>query len=169
VMDGLTKIVSQTLPIPQILWVRNIVFTCLAVAMLRRQSKGGSIWTLARSQRPLLQTFRAVLLVIESGMFMFAFKLMPLADVHAVAAQPLRQVGIAVEHKRDVGAPRHRQQRVDAARHGLFVRSRQAQAQRRHVAGVEHAGQQRRERRRLESRRRHEVEPAGRRGHALPR
>ena len=67
VMDGLTKVLSQTLPIPQILWVRNVVFTCLAVAMLRRQSKGGSIWTLARSQRPLLQTFRAVLLVIESG------------------------------------------------------------------------------------------------------
>jgi len=97
VMDGLTKIVSQTLPIPQILWVRNIVFTCLAVAMLRRQSKGGSIWTLARSQRPLLQTFRAVLLVIESGMFMFAFKLMPLADVHAVAAvAPLLVVALSV-------------------------------------------------------------------------
>jgi len=97
VMDGLTKIVSQTLPVPQILWVRNIVFTCLAVAMLRRLSKGGSISTLARSQRPLLQTFRAVLLVIESGMFMVAFKLMPLADVHAVAAvAPLLVVALSV-------------------------------------------------------------------------
>lgn len=96
-MDGTTKILSQTLPIAQILWVRSLVFTVVAIAMLRHQAKGGSIWTLARSQRPLLQTFRAVLLVVESAVFMFAFKLLPLADVHAVAAAaPLMVVALSV-------------------------------------------------------------------------
>lgn len=96
-MDGLTKHLSQTLPIPQILWVRNIVFTGIAVAMLRRQGRGGSIWTLAHSQRPLLQAFRGLLLVIESGLFMIAIKLMPIADVHAVnAVAPLLVVAMSV-------------------------------------------------------------------------
>lgn len=97
VMDGLTKLLSQTLPIAQILWVRSVVFTAVALALLRHQSRGGSIWSLARSQRPLLQTFRAVLLVVESAIFMVAFKLMPLADVHAVAAvAPLVVVALSV-------------------------------------------------------------------------
>ena len=52
-MDGLTKILSQTLPIPQILWFRSLVFTGVAIYLLHRQSKGQSLWSLARSQRPL--------------------------------------------------------------------------------------------------------------------
>ncbi len=97
VMDGMTKILSQTLPIPQILWVRNVVFTCLAVALLMHHTKGRSLLTLAHSERPLLQTFRALLLVVESAMFMIAFKLMPIADVHAVnAVAPLLVVAMSV-------------------------------------------------------------------------
>ena len=52
VMDGLTKMLSQTLPIPQILWVRNIVFTAIAVALLRGQNRDRSLLSLARSARP---------------------------------------------------------------------------------------------------------------------
>lgn len=107
VMDGLTKLLSQTLPIPQILWVRNVVFTCLAVALLVQHTKGRSLLTLAHSERPLLQTFRALLLVVESGVFMVAFKLMPIADVHAVnAVAPLLVVAMSVPFLGEKVGPR---------------------------------------------------------------
>ena len=99
VMDGLTKILSQTLPIPQILWVRNIVFAGLSMTMLHAEcrARNWSLKSLARSQRPLLQFSRALLLIVESAIFMLAFKLMPIGDVHAVAAvAPLLVVALSV-------------------------------------------------------------------------
>jgi drug/metabolite transporter (DMT)-like permease len=96
-MDGMTKVLTRSLPIAQILWVRNIVFTGIAVAMLYRQRAGRSLLHLAHSERPLLQSFRALLLVVESALFMVAFKLMPIADVHAVnAVAPLLVVALSV-------------------------------------------------------------------------
>jgi drug/metabolite transporter (DMT)-like permease len=95
VMDGLTKILSQTLPIPQIMWVRNIVFASLVLSMMLAQRR--PLRELAVSRRPWLQASRAALLAIESGLFMLAFKLMPIADVHAVnAAAPLLVVALSV-------------------------------------------------------------------------
>ena len=95
VMDGMTKILSQTIPIPQILWVRNIVFCSLILSMLIAQ--GQPLKSLAHSGRPLLQFTRALLLIVESGVFMAAFKLMPLGDVHAIAAMaPLAVVALSV-------------------------------------------------------------------------
>jgi drug/metabolite transporter (DMT)-like permease len=95
VMDGLTKILSQTLPIPQIMWVRNIVFAVLVLSMMAAQKM--PLRELAVSKRPWLQFSRAALLAIESGLFMLAFKLMPIGDVHAVnAAAPLIVVALSV-------------------------------------------------------------------------
>jgi drug/metabolite transporter (DMT)-like permease len=95
VMDGLTKIASQTIPIPQILWVRNIVFAALVLSMMAAQ--GQPLRQLAASRRPWLQFARAALLIIESGVFMLAFKLMPIGDVHAVnAVAPLMVVALSV-------------------------------------------------------------------------
>ncbi len=95
VMDGLTKIVSQSIPIPQILWVRNIVFATLVLSMM--VARGQPLRTLAVSRRPVLQFARAALLMIESGVFMLAFKLMPIGDVHAVnAVAPLLVVALSV-------------------------------------------------------------------------
>lgn len=99
IMDGLTKILSQTLAIPQILWFRSIVFAVLAVSMLRfgAASRGRPIREIAASQRPWLQFTRAVLLVVESGLYMLAFSMLPLADVHAVGAvAPLVVVALSV-------------------------------------------------------------------------
>ena len=97
VMDGLTKLVSQTVPIAQILWVRNIVFTAIAVALLRGQNRDLSLRELARSATPKLQFARALLLLLESAVFMLAFNLMPLADVHAVnSVAPLFVVALSV-------------------------------------------------------------------------
>ncbi len=99
VMDGLTKILSQTLPIWQIMWVRNVVFAGLSITMLYTECKAQnrSVLSLAYSRRPLLQFSRALLLIIESAIFMLAFKLMPIGDVHAVAAvAPLLVVALSV-------------------------------------------------------------------------
>jgi len=95
VMDGMNKMLSRSLPIPQIMWVRNIVFCVLAVGLLRAQ--GLPLRDLARSRRPWLQFARALLLVCESGTFMLAFRWMPIGDVHAVAAMaPLLVVALSV-------------------------------------------------------------------------
>ena len=95
IMDGLTKILSHVVPIPQILWVRNIVFCGLIVGMLRAQ--GLPLRELVRTRRPVMQFTRALLLIIESGIFMLAFRLLPLADVHAVnAVAPLLVVALSV-------------------------------------------------------------------------
>jgi drug/metabolite transporter (DMT)-like permease len=107
VMDGLTKIATQTLAIPQILWVRNIVFTALALALIRHQVKDRPMLELARSMSPKLQFVRALLLVLESAVFMLAFKLLPLADVHAVAAAaPLIVVALSVPVLGETVGPR---------------------------------------------------------------
>lgn len=95
IMDGLAKILSQSLPVPQIMWVRNIFFTAVAIALLANQTT--DFKSLATSARPILQFSRGLLLVLESAAFMVAFKFMPLADVHAVAAaSPLIVVALSV-------------------------------------------------------------------------
>jgi drug/metabolite transporter (DMT)-like permease len=97
VMDGLTKLVSAKVPIPQIMFVRNVVFSVAAITLLMWRRPGVRLRVLARSTRPLLQLARAALLIIESAMFMLAFSLMPLADVHAInAATPLLVVALSV-------------------------------------------------------------------------
>ncbi len=99
VMDGLTKILSLTLAIPQILWFRSLIFATLAVTLLRVGSatRHRPIREIAASVRPWLQFSRALLLVVESGMYMVAFSMLPLADVHAVgAAAPLMVVALSV-------------------------------------------------------------------------
>ena len=95
VMDGMTKILSRTLPIPEIMWVRNIVFCGLALSLLK--VKGLPLRATARSGRPWLQLARALLVIVESAVFMLAFKLMPIGDVHAIAAvAPLLVVALSV-------------------------------------------------------------------------
>lgn len=99
VMDGLTKVLTQQLSIFQILWFRSLVFSAVALALLavEARTRGQRLSELARSRRPGLQFSRALLLVTESGMFMLGFKLMPLADVHAVnAVAPLLVVALSV-------------------------------------------------------------------------
>ena len=81
-MDGISKVLAGSLAIPQILWVRYILFTVLALVVLRRFG----IVRIARSERPWLQGTRALVAVIENAVFILAFTYLPLADVHAIAA-----------------------------------------------------------------------------------
>ena len=103
-MDAVSKILAQHLSIPQILWFRYIFYTALVTLMLRRPGIG----TVLRSTRqPALQLGRALLIIIENGVFVLAFTLMPLADMHAIAAaSPLIVVALSVPMLREKVGPR---------------------------------------------------------------
>lgn len=93
-MDAVSKILAQQLSIPQILWFRYIFYTALVALMLRRT---GIVTVLRSTRQPALQLGRALLIIIENGVFVLAFTLMPLADMHAIAAaSPLIVVALSV-------------------------------------------------------------------------
>lgn len=92
-MDGVSKHLAGSLPIPQILWVRYVLFTALAIAVLQRQG----LVSVAHSGRPWLQCGRALVGLVENGVFVLAFTYLPLADVHAIAAaSPLIVIALSV-------------------------------------------------------------------------
>jgi drug/metabolite transporter (DMT)-like permease len=92
-MDAMSKILADTFAVTQILWVRAMVF--LAFALWVARPKG--IRHVLRSARPWLQGARALLLIIESALFVLAFKYLPLADAHAIAAaSPLFVMALSV-------------------------------------------------------------------------
>jgi drug/metabolite transporter (DMT)-like permease len=92
-MDGVSKALAQHLSIPQILWVRYIFYTAFVAIMLRKPGLKATL----RSRQPWLQLGRALLIIIENGVFVLAFTMMPLADMHAIAAaSPLIVVALSV-------------------------------------------------------------------------
>jgi len=92
-MDGVSKSLATHLSIPQILWVRYIFYTAFVVVMLRRPGLQATL----RSRQPWLQLGRALLIIVENGLFVIAFTMMPLADMHAIAAaSPLIVVALSV-------------------------------------------------------------------------
>lgn len=82
-MDTISKWLVAGYPIGQMMWIRYAVFCVFAWLVVRR--RGGFIVAL-RSARPVLQTIRALLAVVESATFVLAFRYLPLADTHAIAA-----------------------------------------------------------------------------------
>jgi drug/metabolite transporter (DMT)-like permease len=81
-MDGVSKYLVGTYSIVQILWVRFIFFAFFALWIACRQG----LLPVLRSRCLGLQILRSFLLVAEIGTFVFAFRHMPLADTHAIAA-----------------------------------------------------------------------------------
>lgn len=101
-MDTVAKYLTTLYPIAQILWLRFLVFLLLVLALARlagaRRTAGAGVprpvW---RSRRPVMQVARSLVLVAEMSVFMFAFRHLPLADVHAIAAaSPLVALALAV-------------------------------------------------------------------------
>jgi drug/metabolite transporter (DMT)-like permease len=92
-LDVVSKLLGPLMPVSQILWVRFLFFVVVAMALAYRPGQGIA-W---RSRRPALQALRGLLLVVEMGLFVWAFKTMPLADVQAIgAATPLMVVALSV-------------------------------------------------------------------------
>ena len=81
-MDAATKWVVHSLPIVEVMMMRGAVFLLFAVVLI----KPARLPTALRTRRPLLQAGRALLLFVESGTFVLSFSVLPLADVHAIAA-----------------------------------------------------------------------------------
>jgi drug/metabolite transporter (DMT)-like permease len=81
-MDAISKWLVADYAIGQMMWIRYAIFCVFAWLIVRRRG----LLTVARTQRPWLQGGRALLAVVESGVFVLAFNYLPLADTHAVAA-----------------------------------------------------------------------------------
>jgi drug/metabolite transporter (DMT)-like permease len=92
-MDGISKTLAQDYAVPQILSVRFLIFCLFALAIARPKSLRAAF----RSHHPYLQIARSLIITIEVGVFIVAFRYLPLADAHAIAGiAPLLVTALAV-------------------------------------------------------------------------
>lgn len=90
-MDAGSKILAASYPIVQILWIRYLLFVAVAMLLMRRKRRP------LKTKRPWLQFARGLLLAIEIGIVVYAFRQMELADVHALlAVTPLIVTALSV-------------------------------------------------------------------------
>jgi drug/metabolite transporter (DMT)-like permease len=79
-LDATSKHLSQTFNVPLLVWARYVVhFLLMAVFLGPRHGLG-----LVRTQRPVAQFMRGLLLVAVTGFAMAAFQVMPLAETTAL-------------------------------------------------------------------------------------
>lgn len=81
-MDAISKHLTETLAVPQILAIRFWVFLLFATALA---SSKGLVRT-ARSATPGLQILRSLIMLGQMSAFIFAVSYLPLADVGAIFA-----------------------------------------------------------------------------------
>ena len=80
-LNVLTKHTSVTYSMVQILWFRYLLFGGFGLGLAVRKHKKAAF----RSQMPMLQAARAILLVSEVGLYVFAFRHLPLAEISAAS------------------------------------------------------------------------------------
>ena len=92
--DALGKYLTQSYSIWQVLWIRSWVWVAFALVWTAYRGGIGRAW---RSQVPLLQVVRSLVLVAEVSVFIFALRHLPLANVTAIgSAAPLVVLVLAV-------------------------------------------------------------------------
>lgn len=92
-MDSISKFLVADYPVGQMMWIRSFFVFLFACVVVRRQGIRGAL----RTRQPGLQLFRCLVAVIESAIFVLAFRYLPLADTHAVAAtSPLIVIAMGV-------------------------------------------------------------------------
>ena len=92
-MDAISKFLVADYAVGQIVWIRCILIFLFSWFIVRHHGLRGAL----RTQRPWLQITRSLILVIESAIFVLAFRYLPLADTHAVAAtSPLIVIALGV-------------------------------------------------------------------------
>ncbi|MBH67830.1 MAG: EamA family transporter [Rhodospirillaceae bacterium] len=92
-MDAVSKHLTSSLPVVEILWIRYLFFACFGFALALHF---GGLQAL-KTQIPMLQIYRGLALVFEIVLFTYAFRYMPLADAHVMAASvPLMVLALAV-------------------------------------------------------------------------
>lgn len=80
-MDAINKTLTLAYSIPQIMAIRFALFIAIACAVARRGPQ-----LVLETKAPWWQLLRTVVLLLEMSAFVHAFRHLPLADVHAVAA-----------------------------------------------------------------------------------
>lgn len=92
-MDTITKTLATDYAVPQILSVRFLIFCLFALAIARPKSLRAAF----QSHHPYLQIARSLIIIIEVGIFILAFRYLPLADAHAIGGiSPLLVTILAV-------------------------------------------------------------------------
>lgn len=92
-MDGMSKILVLHYPAPLVLWIRHLIAVPLVLGAFFAMRGRPPL----RAARPWLQIARTTVLVVEMTLVMIAFRIMPLAAVHAiVAATPLLVTALSV-------------------------------------------------------------------------
>ena len=92
-MDAISKWLVADYAVGQMMWIRY--GAVLPVRLVRRAPQG--LRAALRSQRPWLQIVRSLVAIVESAVFVLAFRYLPLADTHAVAAtSPLIVIALGV-------------------------------------------------------------------------
>ena len=92
-MDAISKWLVADYSVSQMMWIRYILLVLFAWFVVRRQGLRAAF----RTTRPVLQIVRSLIAVVEGAMFVLAFRYLPLADTHAVAAtSPLIVIALGV-------------------------------------------------------------------------
>ena len=92
-MDAISKWLVADYSVGQMMWIRYILLVLFAWFVVRRQGLRAAF----RTTRPVLQIVRSLIAVVEGAMFVLAFRYLPLADTHAVAAtSPLIVIALGV-------------------------------------------------------------------------
>ena len=101
-LDATAKYLAQDYPVPQVLWAR-FAFHLVFVGTFLGMRLGVTL----RSQRLGLQLIRSVLMLVTTGMFFFAVRALPLADVVAIMfVGPLFVTALSVPLLGDYVGPR---------------------------------------------------------------
>lgn len=102
VMDTTTKYLSQTYPVPAIVWSRYVFQAAFMLAVLGPRMK----LDLLRTRRPGLQIARGVMLALSTILFFSALSLMPIAEASAITfLSPLLLTALSVVLLRERVAP----------------------------------------------------------------
>ena len=80
-LNSMTKHVSQVYPMVMILWFRYLFFGGYGLAVGLKYHKKRAFNSLV----PILQITRALLLLAEIGVYVFAFRHLPLAEISAIS------------------------------------------------------------------------------------
>lgn len=79
-LDATSKHLSQTFPVPMLVWARYTLHCLLMLAFLAPSMR----WRLLATRHPVKQVVRALLLVCVTGFAMAAFQRLPLAETTAL-------------------------------------------------------------------------------------
>jgi drug/metabolite transporter (DMT)-like permease len=101
-LDTVAKYLSQTYPVPQVLWARYIFHMVLIVLFLGRR-----LPLTLRTARLGLQLLRSVFLLTATGFFFTAISFVPLADATAIMfVAPILVTALSMPLLREYVGPR---------------------------------------------------------------